>query len=404
MRDRPPKATSFRSRCPAKDSAKLSSLSGDRLAHCRRCEGLSVTPEEEFQLLRETSAEVAAAVDAAFASLMERLSAGEVPREAVAAVMATFSGEYTRIYEAGLAVLMRESIGSASAVEVATSEIKLSQRLYTRSQQAQTEVQAVVDQHRRGFQDSRRLALEIFEGYNFRDPDEEPIKISKRNKSLPRYMRQALLTDGQLERGFSREFARVQVKNLKTAALRSAYEQVLKGVDDLEAGRGEVHLENKLKTAFYERNRQFARRISETELHRNFAVQQAREIMEDSDIRFVQWRLSPAHPVEDICDYFAGVDRYGLGPGVYPKALAPVAPAHPYCKCVLSPRLDLNDKEIAPRPDSEIEFFRRWNEDKQRLIAGSRKKLKRIRAGEDAWSVHNSKIDPIYQVKPAGSV
>jgi hypothetical protein len=217
-------------------------------------------------------------------------------------------------------------------------------------------------------------------------------------------MREALLDDPAITNGFKRAYARLQVSELRTPALRAAYRQAIDGIEALESGAGEKHLTKKLKVAFYERNRYFATRIAETELHRNFAIQQAKELLADDAVKYVQWRLSPAHPVEDICDYFAGVDRYGLGPGVYPKEAAPVAPAHPYCKCVLSPRLDLNDREINPPDDAERRFFRQFSDDEQRKIAGSLEKLDRIRNGDNAWDVHNERIDPMYRVKPASQV
>jgi hypothetical protein len=42
----------------------------------------------------------------------------------------------------------------------------------------------------------------------------------------------------------------------------------------------------------------------------------AREIMDDADIEYVKLTLSSTHPVEDICDLHARVDKYSLGPGV----------------------------------------------------------------------------------------
>jgi hypothetical protein len=361
-----------------------------------------MTPEEEFRLLRETSKDIEGAVQKAFDELLRLIREGADPRDATQTVMASFTGEYAAIYAAGLGVVMSESIGTTSALQSATGRVTLSQRLYAQADATSQRVTNVIDNHRRGFQDSRTLALQLFEGYDFRD--EEIINIAKGNKELPRYMREALLIDPRLEDKFKRAFAKIQVSDLRTPELRAAYRQLLESIDSIEAGEGAKALNKKLKVAFYERMRYFAKRIAETELHRNYAIQEAKNIMADDDIEFVQWRLSPAHPVEDICDYFAGVDRYGLGPGVYPKELAPVAPAHPFCKCVLSPRLDLNGKEIKPVQDSESRFFRQYSDDEQRKIAGSLDKLDQIRKGGNAWDVHNAKIDDLYKVKEAGKV
>jgi len=159
-----------------------------------------------------------------------------------------------------------------------------------------------------------------------------------------------------------------------------------------------------LQVAYEEKMRYFAKRIAETELARAYSIQTAREIMADDGVEFVQWRLSPAHPVEDICDYMAGVDKYGLGKGVYPKAVAPTPPAHPFCKCVLSPRLDLSGEQAKPKDNAQEAFFSSLSQKNQRKVAGSEDKLNRVKSGRDALEVHNSGIDPIYQVKPAGSL
>jgi len=362
-----------------------------------------VTPEEQFRLLRGKSKEIDDAVQKAFNELMRLLDAGEIPRDAVAKVMATFQGEYAAIYAAGLSVVIAESIGAAAAITAPIGRVTLSQRLYTQSEAVSSVVQGVVNKHRQGFNDSRNLALELFEGYGFKE--EEILTISKRNRHLPRYMREALLDSPQITGGFKRAFGKMQVENLSTPELQAAYRQVLKEIESIEAGAsGKNHLRKKLDVAFNERVRYFAKRIAETELHRNYANNEARIIMADVDIEYVQWRLSPRHPIVDICDYFAGQNRYGLGRGVYPKAEAPVAPAHPFCKCVLSPRLDLTGRSVKLVDDAEAKFFSGYSQDSQRRIAGSKAKLDMIKSGRSAWDVHNAGIDPEYQVKPARSV
>lgn len=361
-----------------------------------------MTPDEHLRLLRSTSKDVDAVVLAAYESLIRKIRGGMDPRQAVDEAMASFGGKFAAVYAAGLSKVLDESVGSASAISAPVGNITLSQRLYAQSQALSGVVTGVVRRHVRGLQDARSLALELYEGYDFRE--DEVLKIAKGNRQLPKYMREALLDDEPTARGLRRAFARIQVESLKTPALRTAYRDVLDGIDKVESGPAATHLEKKLKVAFYERTRYFAKRIAETELHRNFAIQQARELMGDDDVQFVQWRLSPSHPIEDICDYFAGADLYGLGPGVYPKSLAPVAPAHPHCKCVLSPRLDLNDKAAQEKEGAEDAFFAQYGESLQRRIAGSKGKLERIKRGESAWDVHNASIDPLYQVKQAGSV
>ena len=55
--------------------------------------------------------------------------------------------------------------------------------------------------------------------------------------------------------------------------------------------------------------------------------------MDDSDVVAYRWVESTRHPTEDICDEYAKVDMYGLGPGIFPKDKAPELPAHHHCLC-----------------------------------------------------------------------
>ena len=357
-----------------------------------------MTPEEQFRLLRETSAKIAKLVEDAFKRLVARIRGGQPVKDALREVMGELSAEY----KATLASALSAIVGRIDDIDTyLVGELTLSSRLYSQSQVTSSIVESVIDKHTRGFQDARALALELYEGYGFKP--EEILNISPTNDAIPRYMRNALLRDESTRRALDRAYARAQAKALRTGALRAAYMELLDAIDAVEGGVGADYLDKKLNVAFNEKMRYFSNRIAQTELHRAYAIEQAREIMADEAVKFVQWRLNPAHPVEDICDYFAGVDLYGLGRGVYPKALAPVAPAHPFCKCVLSKLFDIEGEPVIDG-DAELSYFNKLPPDQQRKVAGSKKKLERIKAGESAWDVHNANIDPVYQVKKASSV
>ncbi|NPV52205.1 MAG: hypothetical protein HPY71_01625 [Firmicutes bacterium] len=68
----------------------------------------------------------------------------------------------------------------------------------------------------------------------------------------------------------------------------------------------------------------------------------------------MQWILSKAHPIEDICDTLAEADYFGLGAGVYSPGNEPMYPAHPNCLCVLVPKHET--------PEEFVERLRRWRE------------------------------------------
>lgn len=358
-----------------------------------------MTPEEYYALVKKVAEDIGKAIKEAYELLLRLIRGGASYKDAIEEATSQAGDRFKTIFAAAITQITGEAVEAATYM---AGELTLSSRLYSESLRTSSAVQGVINNHTRGFQDARALALELYEGYGFNES--ELLNLSPDNPRLPKYLREALLPDNSVRREMARAYAKAQARALKTGALRAAYTELLGAIDKIEDGVGSDYLDKKLQVAFEERMRYFSNRIAQTELHRAFAIQQAKELLADDAVKYVQWRLNPRHPIEDICDYFAGIDKYGLGRGVYPKALAPVAPAHPFCKCVLSPRLDLNNLEPKEREDAEQRFFSSLSQDNQRKVAGSRKKLNRIRAGESAWDVHNSKIDPVYQVKPAGSL
>lgn len=363
-----------------------------------------MTPTQEAALIAAATAGLDADLRAAFERLLQLIRDGVPPADAVQAVIDTFEGAMAATLATAFSAILAESVGSAAVLALQIGPVTLSARLFAEADSAGEVVQGIVERHARGFQDARALALELFEGYAFRDRSAETLKINPRNDRLPRYLRTALATDNDLAGQIERALARLQADGLTTQALRAAYLGVLDALNEIEAGAGREVLERRIGVAFFERMRFFARRIAETELHRAFAQRQAAELLEDEDVDFVQWRMSPTHPLPDICDYFATVDRWGLGPGVYPKRLAPVAPAHPFCRCVLSPRLDLTGRRAREVSGADRAAFRRFDPAVAARVAGSREKLGQIMAGADPVAVHNARIDPLYRVRTVEEV
>ncbi|MBA1148322.1 hypothetical protein H0Z60_14795 [Ectothiorhodospiraceae bacterium WFHF3C12] len=73
---------------------------------------------------------------------------------------------------------------------------------------------------------------------------------------------------------------------------------------------------------------QNARRVFRTEINRAHGLAYQASVFEHPDTAGTRFMLSPRHPRRDICDMHANVNRYGLGPGVYPQGKSPW-PAHP---------------------------------------------------------------------------
>lgn len=288
-----------------------------------------MTPAQEQDLIAATAAGLDTDLRAAFAALLERIRRGEEPRAATDAVMLAFSGQYAQVMREALAGLMANAVGDASPVPIQTSAIQLSARLYAKASVVSAVVATVVDNHQQGFQDARALTLQLFEGYGFRAPSQEPLQINPRNPVLPKYLRD-LVRDPALGTALQRHFAKAQAASLKTGNLQAAY---LEALDAIEQGKGQQALEKKLQAAFYEKVRYYAQRIAQTELHRNYMAREARLLLDDADVEYVQIRRSSGKRSHGrcICDLMAGSDKYGLGPGVYPKHAAPMPTFHPFC-------------------------------------------------------------------------
>lgn len=361
-----------------------------------------MTPEESRRVEDETAAAVEAAVQAAYRDLVADILAGTPPREAVQAAMATFTGEMAAAMAVGLSAVLEESIGRAEALQIEVGGLTLSRRLYAEANLVSDAVQGLVQRHLSGFQDARKLALDLFEGYNFREPGAEPLQFNKANPQLPKYMREALLADDELVAQFTRAFAKVQASNLQTPALKAAYSELLAAIDRIEAGAGNKLLTNRIEVAFFERMRYFATRISRTELRRAYAQKEARIMLEDADLEFVQIRRAPGRSDPCICVLFTGRDMYGLGAGIYPKDQAPLPPFHPFCRCLWAPRLDLTGRKAKPADeDTDAYFLRKLGEGVAGRVMGSRAKAEEVLAGIPAVTVVNRSRDPLYHVKPA---
>ena len=359
-----------------------------------------MTPSQERALLDATAAGLDDDLRAAYRQLLELIEGGMAPRDAVQAVIETFEGEYADLLADGFSSILERSIGTESVLALKVSDVTLSARLYDEAGDVAAVVQTIVERHAQGWQDARALTLELYEGYGFR-PD-EPIKWGSRNPRLPQYLRTELLTDPGLAGDLRRHFTRVHAQKLKTPALRAAY---LEYLEALEEGEGAKALARKIDVAFHERMRYHAARIAQTELHRAYAERQAVELMDDRDVEFVQWRMSATHPRVDICDYFAKVDRYGLGPGVYPKALAPIAPAHPFCRCTLAPRLDIAPgTRYLENPQAGRAWLTQQGLTAGAQVMGSKDRLKQALSGADPVSLWNAMRDPQYHIKTVDQV
>lgn len=354
-----------------------------------------MTPEEKDKILAANKARLDKLAKEAYDKLVRRIRDGEDPRDAIDAVMQTFPKKYATELSESFSAILGTSVGSSQVLAMEVSGLKLSQRLYNESRTVSASVVRLVNNHIKGFQDARSLALKIYEGYNFNLKE----SLSPRAQTLPRYLRR-LISTPLLRNDINIAMTRIQASKLKTPALKASY---LELIDKIQADSGLKALEKKLDVAFHEKMRYFSNRIAQTELHRAWSNQNTQELLADDDVEFIEIRLSATHKITDICDLFAKQNKYGLGPGIYPKKLAPQSPFHPFCRCRAVGRLDLplgtKYKEIK---GADRAFLRSQDGRDAARIMGSRAKLKSVLDGKDSLDVYNKHIDPFYRVKLTG--
>ena len=126
--------------------------------------------------------------------------------------------------------------------------------------------------------------------------------------------------------------------------------------------------------------------------------------MQDKGIAIVKYRLSPTHPVDDICDLLAHRDLYGLGPGLYPKELCPVPPVHPFCRCLLAPQHWGLKRKWKLNPNADRQYLQSLDPKEAARIMGSRAKRDQVLGGGMATDVWNRNQPAMYGIQVMGDV
>ena len=348
---------------------------------------------------------VHAAVDALARAALGKLWAflvkhpGTSPRGAIHAAQVEFGGAFADALAEAFSELLQRSIGSAEVRAMPIGELTLSQRLYRHNVATAAEVEGAIREHAQGVHQAEKLARRLYDGYDPRDGLQRPLE-GRARAELPRALRN--ITE---DLGARRELtdvllaAQQQAAGLKTPGLRAAYLEVFEA---WKAGAAEDVLRQRLDMAMREKNRYFADRISQTELHRAHQASVARELMDDELTTVVQVRMNPAHPRTDICDLHATADLFGLGPGNYPKPLAPRPPFHPWCRCRLRPRPSLDAADARPAPGGAAAILRSMSPEQAAQVMGSQARAQRVLNGEPAESVINEGQAKAYRLARLG--
>lgn len=124
-----------------------------------------------------------------------------------------------------------------------------------------------------------------------------------------------------------------------------------------------------------------ALRLFRTEINRAHGEAYQAAAFEDESVIGTRFLLSPNHPRTDICDMHARVNRFGLGPGVYPKGKNPW-PAHPntlsFVEVVFDDEVSKDDKQ---GKENRIAWLKRQDPATQASVLGARAKQAALRQG-----------------------
>ena len=268
--------------------------------------------------------------------------------------------------------------------EIAVTPVLLSEMLYKNAKEVSKNVTKILTDAIKSKKTINALTKELYEGYGFRE--KEPLDLIDKY-ALPKYIKDELKRPKNIKKIMK------QIEKLKTKPLRIAYKNIFRELDKMSY-KG---LERAMYTAAQEKARYYATRIAKTEIHRASMSKWAKEMLDDEEVKFVKYRLSTAHKIGDICDFYAHLDL-GYGEGIYPKKEMRTLPLHPYCSCVYDPYYRKVKGKRKSWKDAVSETMSKFSEYEQRQILGSKEMLERFKNGEDIEKIFNT-IRPKYPIK-----
>lgn len=215
------------------------------------------------------------------------------------------------------------------------SGMTLSEKLHGTSKAMRNHIiNTIKDQLKQGAH-AMKSARAFYDGYNTSDNVVRKQMLPKYLQDVVNFSRRSDLGKNdvialqKLVRRARRMVDRLAQNGAPNRALKTSYKELLDAVESCS----DKALKRAIRTAVEEKSRYVAERIARTESARAWYQGFLKDTMDDPDVVAYRWVESTRHPTEDICDEYAKVDAYGLGPGIFPKDKAPELPAHPHCLC-----------------------------------------------------------------------
>ena len=215
------------------------------------------------------------------------------------------------------------------------SGMTLSEKLHGTSKAMRNHILNTIKEQLKQGAHAMKSARALYDGYNTTDNVVRKQRLPKYLQDVVNFSRRSDLGKNdvialqKLVRKARRMVDRLAQNGAPNRALKTSYKELLDAVESCS----DKALKRAIRTAVEEKSRYVAERIARTESARAWYQGFLKDTMDDSDVVAYRWVESTRHPTEDICDEYAKVDAYGLGPGIFPKDKAPELPAHPHCLC-----------------------------------------------------------------------
>ena len=215
------------------------------------------------------------------------------------------------------------------------SGMTLSEKLHGTSKAMRNHIINTIKEQLKQGAHAMKSARALYDGYNTTDNVVRKQMLPKYLQDVVNFSRRSDLTKNdvialqKLVRKARRMVDRLAQNGAPNRALKTSYKELLDAVESCS----DKALKRAIRTAVEEKSRYVAERIARTESARAWYQGFLKDTMDDPDVVAYRWVESTRHPTEDICDEYAKVDAYGLGPGIFPKDKAPELPAHPHCLC-----------------------------------------------------------------------
>lgn len=218
---------------------------------------------------------------------------------------------------------------------------------------------------------------------------------------VPRDLPYTLKATVEIKTGITKWIENGASNKVKTPALQAAYKAA--GITMLRSA-AESALNRQLEIAYGERIRYQGNRLAQDQLFRKHHETHAERVMSDDNIKWVEVRKSDNHPKTDICDYHAGLNAFGMGPGIYKKGKAPLPPFHPHCRCRIIERMDIVG-DGKPSKLASRNFFNSLSDEDKKSISGSASRFEELKkAPERLVSVLDSGKKDEFKTRYLGDV